>query len=77
MKKTLLALAVIASFGLASPASAAPALPGAVSAPEVVVDVRMHRHHHHMGRGHHMRRHHHHHRHHMRRHHRGHHHHHR
>lgn len=73
LKKTLLALTVLASFGLASPASAAPALPGAVSAPETVVDVRMHRHHHH-----HMRRHHrHHHHHHGRRHHHRHHHHHR
>ncbi|MEE7455965.1 hypothetical protein MPAR162_15135 [Methylorubrum populi] len=72
MKKSLLALAVLATFGLAGSASAAPLLPGGVSAPDAVVEVQHHhgRHHQHMRRHHHhhhMR--HHHHRHHMRHHH--------
>lgn len=75
MKKSLLALAVMASFGLAGAASAAPALPGAAIAPSDVVPVRMdrmHGHHRQMGRRHrhgHMMRHHHHRRGHMMRHH--------
>jgi hypothetical protein len=64
MRKTLLVAAVLAAFGAAT-TSAAPALPGAVSAPADVISVRMDRMHgHHHMRGHHrhghMMRHHHH-----------------
>lgn len=80
MRKSLFALAVVASLGaigLAAPASAAPGMIGAVEAPSAVIDVRMHDHHgmrgrHHMmgrgHRGHHMMRGHGHHRGHMMRH---------
>nr|WP_042674172.1 hypothetical protein [Methylobacterium sp. B34] len=67
MRKTVLAAAVLAAFGAATSASAAPGLPASVSAPSEVISVRMDRmhghHHHRMMRHHrhgHMMRHHHH-----------------
>ncbi|MDN3625850.1 hypothetical protein [Methylobacterium isbiliense] len=71
MRTPIFALTVMAALGtatLVTPAAAAPALPAAVEASDMVTTVQ-HRHGHMRGHHHHMRRHHHHHHHHHMRHH--------